>query len=207
MNLLAFKKQRCGLALFSANVRMVGSFLTWGDADTGSECYQVWQRDRWRRAAAMSSTWLHTRLESGVSARGLVLQPGRKLASAASALSVVSGPSAVVGSDAHCSLAGYSFWKCHLEKWKHLLDFHSKQVRWCSVGTWLMDEVSAAWVGTKTVDPIEAFEVFYPEDLRALLVVWLWVTVERSFWNRIFLIHVLSFIETFYKKGISFINL
>lgn len=38
MNLLAFKKQKCGIALFSANVRMVGSFLTWGgDADTGSD--------------------------------------------------------------------------------------------------------------------------------------------------------------------------
>lgn len=50
-------------------------------------------------------------------------------------------------------------------------------------------------MGTNTVDPTEAFEVFHPEELGALLVVWLWVTILRGFWNRIFLIHVLAFIE------------
>lgn len=37
MSLLAFKKQKCGIVLFSANGRMVGSFLTWGDANIGSD--------------------------------------------------------------------------------------------------------------------------------------------------------------------------
>lgn len=130
-----------------------------------------------------AQTWVS--LRAGVRAGGLVLQPGFKLALVASALSVISGLSVVMGSDAHCSLAGYAFWMCLLEKWKHLLDFHPKQMGWCSIGTWRMDKVSAVWPGMKTISH-RGFWSVYPEHLRALLVLWLWVTVLRSFWDCIF---------------------